>query len=141
MYNIIQMIKRLVCVALGLFLLWLVSAGCAAGLLGAIAAVSSGSSGGSGSGSKTPVPIPTTPANLSGYAISPSEIRIDWDDSEYETGYDVERRLVTETYCTIISLSANTISYADIGLLEDTQYFYRIKAGEFVSTRKMVLLK
>jgi hypothetical protein len=114
------------CIICGLFLLWLTSGGCAAGLIGTIMAVS-GSSG--GSGSKTSVPPPTVPTNLDGSAMSTSTIRIDWNDSEYETGYTVYRKLLTDTeFSQIINLGANSNFYVDGGLDPGTTYVYKVRA-------------
>ena len=72
---------------------------------------------------------PNAPSNLSGTAVSSSEIDLTWNDnSDNEDGFKIERKEEGGTYSEIASLPANTTTYKDTGLSADTTYYYRVKA-------------
>lgn len=72
---------------------------------------------------------PTLPASApDGLVVSKygsADIELAWNDnSEYETGFEVERNgLVTES-----SVAASAESFVDDGLTPDTEYVYRVRA-------------
>ena len=86
-----------------------------------------------------PSVAPTAPTGLAATATSESTISLTWNDNDNtETAYRVERSLTTATgFVTIANLPANSESYTDNGLSQETQYFYRVVAidalGEAVS--------
>ncbi|MGE5397060.1 MAG: stalk domain-containing protein [Chitinophagales bacterium] len=75
-------------------------------------------------------PKPPTPSGLTATAVSNSEIDLIWKDSFInESSFKLERSLKQgENYSEIASLPANTTSYKDTGLAENTTYYYRVKA-------------
>jgi len=76
------------------------------------------------------VVIPTAPANLLAQSVNASRIDLVWDDlSQYESGYDVQRKPSTGlNFLTIATLGSDTESYQDTGLSEGTSYDYRVRA-------------
>jgi len=79
-----------------------------------------------------PVSPPAAPANLWVEWIlgEYSSLRLIWtDQSTDETGFQIERKTgAGGTYAQIGTAAANATTYMDTGLLEATQYFYRIRA-------------
>jgi titin len=73
--------------------------------------------------------IPNKPTNLSASALSTTEIKLTWsDNSDNEDGFKLERKEEGGTYAEIKTLSTNTTSYTDTGLIPNTKYYYRIRA-------------
>jgi len=74
--------------------------------------------------------LPATPSNLSATAISSSQINFSWqDNSNNETGFKIERKTGSGgSYSEIATVGANVTAYSDTGLIENTTYFYRIRA-------------
>lgn len=74
--------------------------------------------------------IPTAPINLLAQSINASKINLTWEDlSQYESGYEVQRKLSGEVdFQTVATLAANIESYIDTGLSEGTIYDYRVRA-------------
>ncbi|MCX7920966.1 MAG: S-layer homology domain-containing protein [Clostridia bacterium] len=80
----------------------------------------------SGRGAYTLLKEPTA---LNGYAASPTQIFLTWDDNSDETSFIVERKSRTQQNFTPIAyVSANTVSLLDWGLTPNTEYVYRLKA-------------
>ncbi len=76
----------------------------------------------------TPV-IP--PSGLTATKVSATQINLTWtmDSAAAETGFVVERKTGTSgTYVPIALVGANVTSYASMGLLQGTSYFYRVRA-------------
>ncbi|MCF7875439.1 fibronectin type III domain-containing protein [Candidatus Bipolaricaulota bacterium] len=78
----------------------------------------------------TPVQVSVAPGNISSKILSPTRIRLTWNDnSDNEDGFRIYRNGKK-----IAELGPNTTSYVDTGLNEDTSYTYKIssynKAGE-----------
>ncbi|MGM0474624.1 MAG: fibronectin type III domain-containing protein [Bacteroidota bacterium] len=71
------------------------------------------------------------PTALSANALDANSILLSWvDNSESETGYRIERADSPGTaYSEIVFTSTNEVSYTDEGLIENTEYFYRIFAS------------
>jgi hypothetical protein len=74
--------------------------------------------------------IPTAPTNLNAVSVNASRINLTWnDDSAFETGYILERKLSSESsFVAIDTIPSGAISYSDIGLVEGTNYDYRVRA-------------
>ncbi|MBN9391574.1 MAG: fibronectin type III domain-containing protein [Chloroflexi bacterium] len=74
--------------------------------------------------------IPLPPSNLAATTFSSTQLNLTWtDNSSNETGFLVERKTGLDgTYSQIASLSANTVSYQDTGLLNGVTYYYRVRA-------------
>lgn len=75
-------------------------------------------------------PPPTAPANLLATPISPSQIRLTWqDNSNNELGFILERSLaVSGPWTRLVTLGANATSYTDGSLTPSTTYYYRMSA-------------
>jgi glucose/arabinose dehydrogenase len=70
------------------------------------------------------------PANLVASATGPNNVIVNWDDNEFqEEGYKIERKTgVQGSYTVIDSLGANTETYTDQSVEENTLYYYRVFA-------------
>jgi FtsP/CotA-like multicopper oxidase with cupredoxin domain len=69
------------------------------------------------------------PSDLSATAVSSSAIDLAWtDNSNDETGFNIERSLDGATFSPLASVSANVVSYSDTGLSPNTSYSYRVNA-------------
>lgn len=68
-------------------------------------------------------------SNLSVTAVSTSQINLSWqDNSNNETGFKIERSSNGSSFSEIATVGANITSYSNTGLLESTQYYYRVRA-------------
>ncbi|HAK77919.1 MAG TPA: hypothetical protein DCM71_13670, partial [Runella sp.] len=73
-----------------------------------------------------PVVAPKSPTDLSLMVVSSSQIDLKWlDNSDNETGFEIERGLDGVNFSKIADVSANGTSYSDKGLTASTKYFYR----------------
>ncbi len=72
--------------------------------------------------------IPSAPSNLNAAANGSSIINLNWvNNSNNEIGFKIERSLDTLSgYSLIQTLSINSTSYSDTGLIDGTKYFYRV---------------
>ena len=71
---------------------------------------------------------PAPPVRLKATAISQTQINLAWADSAgTEVGFKIERKTFGGIYTQIDSVGANTTSYQDTGLQQDTEYFYRLR--------------
>ncbi|MBI4834330.1 MAG: fibronectin type III domain-containing protein [Planctomycetes bacterium] len=70
------------------------------------------------------------PTVLTANTTSSTQINLGWtDNSLNETNFKVERKTgAGGTYGEIVSLGANTTSYPNIGLVDGTLYYYKVKA-------------
>ncbi|MBL1215267.1 MAG: hypothetical protein HND52_18010 [Ignavibacteriae bacterium] len=67
------------------------------------------------------------PGGLTATSISDNEIKLDWtDNSDFEKGFIVERKLNDDNFSLIDSLPPNTISWNDTALALSNDYTYRI---------------
>ncbi|GAI05759.1 unnamed protein product, partial [marine sediment metagenome] len=85
------------------------------------------------SGTTQPVPVypPDAPTNLIATAVSDSQIDLAWtDNSDNETGFAIERSPDGDdaTYTGIGTVGVDVVSYSNIGLDPETEYFYRVMA-------------
>ena len=73
--------------------------------------------------------IPAPPSNLAATVFSSSQIALTWNDnSDNESGFRVERSLNGNSFSSIATLPAGTVTYTDSGLTASTEYYYRIAA-------------
>jgi hypothetical protein len=93
-------------------------------------------SGADGEGSPSPDPSPdpspspsvlAPPGTVVAFAVSSSQIDLDWTDVAGETGYQVER-LSGSDWDGIAEMGADVTSYSDTGLTAGTVYAYRVFA-------------
>jgi RHS repeat-associated protein len=73
-----------------------------------------------------PMLAPTSLAAAAGSSLS---ISLSWvDNSNDETGFEIERSTVSGGFENVGLAPANAVSYSDPGLTEGTSYYYRIRA-------------
>ena len=78
-----------------------------------------------GVSARTPI---NTPTFLRGEA-SANQIEVSWtDNSESETGFQIERSLDGVTYAQIATVAMNETSYADTTVSASAFYYYRVRA-------------
>ena len=67
------------------------------------------------------------PNGLSATKISSSEIKLEWaDNSDNETGFQIERKTVGGEYSVIATTNENITTYRDKSVVENNEYAYRI---------------
>ncbi len=73
---------------------------------------------------------PRTPENLQAFAISSQEIELFWTDvSNNEIGFEIQRsNSANQGFVSIDTVGADTTTFNNTGLSDDTQYYYRIRA-------------
>jgi hypothetical protein len=72
---------------------------------------------------------PAAPSHLVAVAQSDSRIDLTWNDnSNNETGFNIERKTDTTPYAMIDSVLAGVKSYSSTSLSPDTKYYYRVSA-------------
>jgi len=75
-----------------------------------------------------PPPAPSAPSNLSGNAVSSTQINLSWkDNSTNEKGFYLYRR-TTNSYARVAILEVNANSYNDMSLNPETSYWYKVRA-------------
>lgn len=76
------------------------------------------------------IPAPDAPSALTATAQPYSEIDLTWtDNSTDELNFELQRSTLSgRAFNTIATLPSDTTSYTDTALLENTTYFYRVKA-------------
>ena len=73
--------------------------------------------------------IPSAPENLTLQPLDYKQILISWiDNSNNETGFDLQRRLQAGHFVTIAVIPSNDTSYSDNFLSSQTLYYYRVGA-------------
>lgn len=73
--------------------------------------------------------IPTVPGNLTASpSVANSTVTLTWDDSFYEDGYRIERKLAGGSYYQIAEVGSSTTSFTDTSLSFGNVYYYRIYA-------------
>jgi hypothetical protein len=66
---------------------------------------------------------------LTATAASSSAINLAWsDNSNNETGFDIERSTDNVNWAALASVGSNIQSYGDTGLAASTSYYYRVRA-------------
>ena len=73
---------------------------------------------------------PAAPAALTATTVSSSQIQLAWtDNSANETGFTLFRKTgPAGIYAPLATVAAGVTAYADTGLADETQYFYRVAA-------------
>ena len=80
-----------------------------------------------GNGNSTTDVVPVAPSNLSGSAVSTSQINLSWtDNSTNETGFKIERKSGTGIFTVVGTTSSNVSTFSDTGVLPITNYIYRV---------------
>lgn len=80
----------------------------------------------------TPIPvvtIPNAPTDLKGVLSTPipSQFDLIWTDaSNNEDGFKIERKSGTDAYSLLTTLSQNSVTYSDKGIISGTNYTYRV---------------
>lgn len=96
-------------------------------LLMGIALVYSCSTSSDGNGNSTTDVVPVAPTNLSGSAVSTTQINLSWtDNSTNETGFKIERKTGTGIFTVVGTTTSNVTTYSDTGLTPNTTYIYRV---------------
>jgi hypothetical protein len=73
--------------------------------------------------------VPAAPTNLTGTAISGTQINLSWtDNATNETGYKIQRKISVGNYTDIGSTGTDVTSFSDLGLTNNTAYTYRVYA-------------
>lgn len=72
--------------------------------------------------------FPIFPANLRVTGVTPSSVRLAWDDTLNETAYDIQRSLDKSSWTDAVSLSQNSTGFMDSGRLSFTNHYYRVRA-------------
>jgi predicted phage tail protein len=73
---------------------------------------------------------PAAPSNLTGTALSSTQVRLSWrDNSANETEFRIERSLNGKTFTQIGTASANVIQFTSTGLAGNTKYWFRVRAA------------
>jgi acid phosphatase type 7 len=79
--------------------------------------------------STTPPAIPAAPGGLTATAASSSAINLSWtDNSNNETGFDIERSTDNANWAALPPVGSNIQSYGNTGLAANTTYYYRVRA-------------
>ena len=77
----------------------------------------------------TPVAAPDAPSDLAATTVSPTRIDLAWaDNSDNETGFQVERSTDGVTFAAAAAVPAGTTFLAVQGLGDATQYHFRVRA-------------
>lgn len=74
---------------------------------------------------------PEAPSNLAAAAITPTSIRLTWqDNSTNEASFKIERAAAsTGPFAAVASVGAGVTTLDDTGLLPSTRYWYRVRAN------------
>jgi gliding motility-associated-like protein len=77
--------------------------------------------------------VPAGPGNLTVKALSDTEIDITWkDNSQNETGFEIERSADGSTYEVIATVAANIAQYKNTGLTPGSGHYYRVSATSLI---------
>jgi uncharacterized protein (TIGR02145 family) len=80
-----------------------------------------------GNGNSTTTVVPVAPSNLTGTAISTTQINLSWtDNSTNETGFKIERKIGTGIYTVVGTTTSDVNTFNDTGLTPSTTYTYRV---------------
>jgi titin len=76
-----------------------------------------------------PIPVPATPGPLIAVASGFAAVNLTWNDNSIdETGFIIERRILSGQWQQIASLGANATAHTDNTVLSSTTYSYRVRA-------------
>jgi parallel beta-helix repeat protein len=80
----------------------------------------------------TPIPNPTVPeapSSLTSSGVTSSSVTLSWsDNSTSESGFIIERSGDGQVFLPLTDVGANTKTYTDNSVLEDSSYWYRVAA-------------
>jgi titin len=69
------------------------------------------------------------PSGLTSTATGATKIQLTWtDNSNDETGFQIERKTGSGNYAYVASVGASVTTYSNTGLTQNTEYFYRVRA-------------
>ncbi len=75
------------------------------------------------------ITAPSSPVNLTAKGSSTTSIYLSWEDqSNNETGFEIERSSDGVDFVKIIEVAANVIRHSDTELASATKYYYRVRA-------------
>ncbi|MEI7508846.1 MAG: FISUMP domain-containing protein [Flavobacterium sp.] len=78
-------------------------------------------------GNTTTVVVPIAPSNLTGTAVSTTEVNLSWtDNSTNETGFKIERKTASGTFAVVGTTSTDITVFNDTGLIPNATYIYRV---------------
>ncbi len=78
---------------------------------------------------EAPVQAPAAPTDLVATTISTSQINMVWkDNATNETDFEIERSTDGNNFTKIATVTANTTTYQNTGLSQNTKYYYRVRA-------------
>ncbi|MCB1120196.1 MAG: DUF1349 domain-containing protein [Verrucomicrobiae bacterium] len=82
-----------------------------------------------------PASPPNRPTGIVAFSLSPTQIGLGWtDQSDNETNFVIERRMLGGGFLPIGLSAANVSSYLDISVDENTTYEYRVLAANDAGT-------
>jgi len=82
-------------------------------------------------GGEAPTEPPEAPSDLSATVISYAQINLEWtDNANNESGFEIERSTDGSggPFTLLDTVGANTTTYADTGLIAESEYCYRVRA-------------
>lgn len=75
------------------------------------------------------IQVPNPPSNLRASAISPTQLRIEWDDnSNNELGFKIERSIDSSIFYQVGIANIDTTEFIDVDLKPETNYWYKVSA-------------
>jgi hypothetical protein len=79
---------------------------------------------------------PTQPSNLTAAVLSATQVQLNWqDNSNNEDGFVIERSVnQSSTWQVAATVGANVTTFTDIGLTPSTEYRYRVRSFNDVSS-------
>jgi len=73
--------------------------------------------------------VPAAPTNLTGVAISATQINLSWlDNATNEVGYKIQRKTAGGSFTDVGSTGTDISTFSDLGLTNNTAYTYRVYA-------------
>jgi hypothetical protein len=74
-------------------------------------------------------PPPETPSNLKAVEVSAVEVQLTWqDNSNNETGFEIQRREADGSFATLITMGTNQTSFSDFRVATGVSYSYRVRS-------------
>ena len=73
--------------------------------------------------------VPVAPTNLTGTAISATQINLSWtDNATNEVGYKIQRKTASGNFTDVGTTGTDMSTFSDLGLTNNTAYTYRVYA-------------
>ena len=73
--------------------------------------------------------VPTAPSSLAAAAIIDTQVNLTWhDNSNNESGFEIQRKEQGGTFSTITTVAGNTSSYQDHSVYGETTYYYQVRS-------------